>query len=777
MDIMHKRWCFDEYSFNPLVTSLTQTSCILAISHFFHLLLKPVGQPGPVAQLLAGAVLGPSLLSRISSIREFFIQPTSADYYLFFSHLFEIIFMFLIGLETDLSFSRRNLRVASIIATGGLVLNNILGAVFSPLFIKLLKIHVKEVKFATILMAILGNSAAPVVIRLEADLKLDTSDVGRLAITSSLINEMSCVLISSLVMALRSRKTFGLSFLSLLLTGSLIALNQHLARWIDTSDRENKYVSNAYVTFIFFLILVLSFIIEACGFSSTLSCFLVGLMFPRSGKTCRTLLSRLSYVVHNFLLPVYFGYIGFQFDVSYLKSIPTIIAVFVMVLLNIGGRLVSTLAACNYLKIPFNEGVMIALILSVKGHFELQLINVQPDAELWWNAHVRGVLLNVVGLDTVIAGIVVALIVKQEEKSLAHKETSLELHDPESELRILACVYGPRHCSGVLGLISTLNGSKKAIITPYLMHLVELPEKRKTNLMYHQLAEGDQYSDEDDYGRDDVVEINDAVDTFTSETKILINIVKTVSAFATMYEDVCTGAEDKRISIIFLPFHKHQRIDGNMEIDKEGIRATNQRVLRHAPCSVGILVDRAVTGFQQPHCSNTVQHVAVLFFGGPDDREAVACSKWISSHPQVNLTLIRFLQVKEQISETHDKDDGVLMTVPTNDTEFAIDNTSLVEFYNRYIASGKANYTEKHVSNGADTMTVLRELRDTYSLFIVGKGGRGHSSVTTLSDWEECPELGTVGDLLASSEFNTNASILVVQKHQHTTDSSYRGDY
>ena len=74
-------------------------------------------------------------------------------------------------------------------------------------------------------------------------------------------------------------------------------------------------------------------------------------------------------------------------------------------------------------------------------------------------------------------------------------------------------------------------------------------------------------------------------------------------------------------------------------------------------------------------------------------------------------------------------------------------------------------------------MTALRELRDMYSLFIVGKGGRGHSSITTLSDWEECPELGTVGDLLASSDFNTNASILVIQKHHHTTDNSFRGDY
>ena len=104
-------------------------------------------------------------------------------------------------------------------------------------------------------------------------------------------------------------------------------------------------------------------------------------------------------------------------------------------------------------------------------------------------------------IDTVIAGTIVAFTVKREEKSLAHKKTSLEMHDPESELRILASAYGPRHSSGTLGLISAMNGSKRTIITPYLIHLVEIPEKRKTNLMYHQLTEGDQYSDEDDWWR------------------------------------------------------------------------------------------------------------------------------------------------------------------------------------------------------------------------------------------------------------------------------------
>lgn len=87
----------------------------------------------------------------------------------------------------------------------------------------------------------------------------------------------------------------------------------------------------------------------------------------------------------------------------------------------------------------------------------------------------------------------------------------------------------------------------------------------------------------------------------------------------------------------------------------------------------------------------------------------------------------------------------------------------------RYVASGKVGYVEKQVNNGAETVAALRDIGDLYSLFIVGRGGRGHSPLTTeLSDWEECPELGTVGDLLASSDFNINGSILVVQQHRNS---------
>lgn len=84
----------------------------------------------------------------------------------------------------------------------------------------------------------------------------------------------------------------------------------------------------------------------------------------------------------------------------------------------------------------------------------------------------------------------------------------------------------------------------------------------------------------------------------------------------------------------------------------------------------------------------------------------------------------------------------------------------------RYVTSGRVGYVEKRVNNGTDTASALRDISDMYSMFIVGKGGRGHTTITVgISDWEECPELGTVGDYLASSDFDISGSVLVVQQH------------
>ncbi|WCJ39172.1 Cation/H(+) antiporter 2 [Euphorbia peplus] len=737
--------CLDD-PFNPLITTTLQISGILVVSHFFHLILKPLGQPGPVAQILAGIVLGPSVLCHVKKIREFFLQSNSADYYNLFSSISGILFMFLFGLQTDIPYMRRNLRKASIITYGGMGVCCILGGIVSVLLIIFNKFS-STVTVFTVIITILANASAPAVIRLAAELKFSTSDTGRLAISCSLINEMTWT----------------------------IVVNKYLASWCNKRNRHQKYVTNTEMLVILALVIGLSFLVEEYGFNSAIACYSIGLLFPREGKTTRTLMVKLTYAVQNFILPIYFGYIGFQFNITYLNTRNTIV-IMLMVVLSIGGKFIGTLLACHYLNVPTVDSVVLCFLLNLKGHAELLLVSVlRSDIfNALTDQSLHNLVVIVVVINTVISGPVVAILLQKNEKYFAQKHFSLEFQPPDTELRFLTCVYTSRHITSKIGLVVALSGSPKNRNTSYLMHLVELPKRHlKKKLMYHQLKDGDQFSDEEDYGGNDVLEINDAVDAFTVEKKIMIRQSKVVAAFPTMYEDVCNWIEDLRVSIVFLTFHKHQRLDGKLETGKVGIRLTNQKLLRHAPCSVGIFVDRGQTGFQLPS-SDSVQHVAALFFGGSDDREALACSTRLVPHPHTKLTLIRFLPTsplqQDRIIDKASHDNGqVLMEISNQDMEAETDRAFLEDFHNRYTTSARVTYEETRVADGKETMETLKGLGKRFSLLIVGKGGRGHLSVATgLSDWEECPELGVVGDVLASSEFDIDASVLVIQQQNHS---------
>ncbi|CAH2067893.1 unnamed protein product [Thlaspi arvense] len=764
--------------FNPLNTMFIQMACILVFSQLFYLLLKPCGQAGPVAQILAGIVLSPVLLSRIPKVKEFFLQKNAAAYYSFFSFVLRTSFMFLIGLEVDLHFMKRNFKKAATIAFSSLVACGLLSLASLLIFIPLF--HIKEDRFTffLVLLITLCNAASPVVLRSIADWKLNTSEIGRLTMSCALFIEITNVVIYTVVIAIISGSMIGDLVLFIFATGALVLLNRFLAPWLPKRNPKEKYLSKAETLVFFIFLLIIAITIESYDVNSAVSVFAIGILFPRQGKTHRTLIQRLSYPIYEFVLPVYFGYIGFRFSITALTQ-RYYLGLVIIVILSLAGKLIGVISACIYLKIPKKYWLFLPTILSVKGHVGLLILDANFTEKKWWTTTIHDMMVAALVVSTLVSGVLASFLLKAREKDFAHQKTSLESHDTNEELRVLSCVYGVRTARGSISLISALSGSRGASkpFTPLLMHLVPLPKKRKSELLYHEHDEdGGNVNGDDEFGTNEGLEINDSIDSFAKDSKILIQQVKLVTQMLNMHEEICNATEDLRVSIVFLPFHKHQRIDGKTTNDGETFRQMNRNVLRHAPCSIGIFVDRNITGFQQPHGFDSVQHVAALFFGGPDDREALALCKWLANNTLIHLTIIQFISEDSEAetpignATTRDNNEVFIEVLGRDQTEHETDRSFLEEFYNRFVTTGQVAFIEKRVSSGPHTLTILREIGEMYSLFVVGKS-RGDCPMTVrMKDWEECPELGTVGDFLASS-LDVNASVLVVQRQRHSHDS------
>ncbi|KAL8168383.1 hypothetical protein V2J09_009882 [Rumex salicifolius] len=777
MDATQKILCGDDL-FNPLLSMGLQASFILSVSHFLQILLKPLRQPTPIAQLCAGMLLGHSFLSRIKVVESYFFQSSAADYYEVMAFFGRIVIMFLIGLQLDLSFLRRNLRTIFLISSAGTLICFIFaGAISYPFFrfyVKQGNTHKGErfPSFVVLLMVAMANSASPLVDRFASELNIGSSHFGRLVVCSSLMNDVASLILGPVVRKTGTPGAYSIGnwFASVLVTAIVSVFMRYLAGWLNGwQNRNRRYMKNAQFGSVFIVVVFTAGLTEIMGENSILSSFLLGVTFPREGRTTRTLMSKLSYVVYTFVLPIYFGYIGFQANLKLLWNLKDLIGIIVILSLCIGGKILGTFSVCSRLNIPTNKALALSLLLNLKGHYDMLIIG-RAKLNADWSDGFYNIMVVTVLLNTLLSGIPVAIFVWKNNKTFGYHPIPLEFRAPESELRVLSCVYNARSVPTMVSLIGGLGWSRELPVTAYLTHLIELlPKKRASSKMYHQM-EDDELSDDEAYGGNEALEISDIVDTFVSDTGIFISQLKAVSPMTRIYEDVCHSTEEVRASIVVLPYHKHQRIDGKMETGKDGLRTTNQRVLRQAPCAVGILVDRGLFGNSQ-----SMQHIAVLFFGGPDDREALSFSRRIGMQAHVNLTVIRFLQNNreshERINVSLQRDEEVFMAMPSRAVEDEADHVSLEEFYNRHVTSGQAGYVERHVKNGAETAMALRELVDTYQLFIVGRGGRQNTPITTaMSDWEECPELGTVGDLLASSDCGTNNSVLIIQQCRPSSD-------
>jgi hypothetical protein len=184
----------------------------------------------------------------------------------------------------------------------------------------------------------------------------------------------------------------------------------------------------------------------------------------------------------------------------------------------------------------------------------------------------------------------------------------------------------------------------------------------------------------------------------------------------------------------------------------------NRKVLEHAPCSVGILVDRGLGGTTHVAASNVSYFITVLFFGGCDDREALAYGARMAEHPGIRLMLIHFiLEPAESMGEI------VRVNMDeSSHTRGSADEEFLTSFKQNMVKDDSL-YEEKVVRNAADTIAVLREINHC-NLFLVGRMPEGAVALG-LSRRSECPELGPVGSLLTSPDFSTTASVLVVQQY------------
>ncbi|XP_034594760.1 cation/H(+) antiporter 15 [Setaria viridis] len=770
--------------FNPLEFSLPlfilQTAIIVVTTRVLVLVLRPFRQPRVIAEILAGVLLGPSVMGQIETWATMVFPQRSLLTLETVAHLGLLYFLFLVGLEMDIDVIRRSGKKALFVAIAGMALPFCMGIATSFIFRHQVSRNVHQTSFLLFLGVALSVTAFPVLARILAETKLLGTELGRIAMSAAIVNDMCAWILLALAIAISEVNSAALSSLWVLLCGVLFVLFCFYAVrpgmwWLIRRTPEGEAVSDMQVSLILTGVMLAGVCTDAIGIHSVFGAFVYGLVIP-TGPLGVVLIEKIEDFVTGLLLPLFFAISGLRTNVRKIGdpiTVGLLVLVFVMASF---AKIMGTIIIAALYTMPFREGIALGFLMNTRGLVEMIVLNIGRDKEVLDDESFAVMVLVSVAMTTLVTPVVTG-VYRPSRRLVGYKRRNLQRIRHDSELRMLACVHTTRNVPSVLSLLELSNPNKRSPIFIYALHLVELTGRASNMLAAAAASASKQSRSGTGSSLPPVTEhIFNAFENYERHTGgVSIQTLAAVSPYQTMHEDVAVLAEDKHVSLIVVPFHKQQTVDGGMEPINAHVRGFNESLLSTSPCSVAILVDRGLSAAAARMA--TEHHVALFFFGGPDDREALAYAWRMVEHPGVTLTIVRFLPPDYRTPSVSgssyrpspaDADSRHITISTEGKSELEMDEDYLNEFRTRNHGNEAISYSTKIVANSEETVAAIRSMdNNLHELYIVGRrpGQAGSPMTAALEDWMENPELGPIGDMLVSSDFSMAVSLLVVQQY------------
>ncbi|TVU49020.1 hypothetical protein EJB05_00311, partial [Eragrostis curvula] len=741
----------------PLI--ILQICLVLVVTRGLAYLLRPLRQPRVIAEIIGGILLGPSALGRSTKFLHTVFPPESMTVLDTLANLGLLFFLFLVGLELDLSSIRRTGRKALAISLSGIALPFALGIGTSFAFRAsgIIRDDVPHAPFLVFMGVALSITAFPVLARILTELKLLTTDLGRMALSAAAVDDVMAWILLALAIALSGSGSPIISLWVLLTAAGFVAaaflVLQPVLHWMARRCREGEPIKEIYVCATLAVVLAGGFLTDVIGIHALFGGFVVGVVVPKDGPFAGMLIEKVEDLVSGLFLPLYFVSSGLKTNVATISGAKSWGLLILVVANACVGKIGGAVATALLVKIPVREAVTLGFLMNTKGLVELVVLNIGRDRKVL-NDEAFAIMVLMALFTTFVTTPIVMAIYKPARPSAPYKRRTVDSGDADGELRVLACFHTSRNIPTLLNLVEASRGTGRRRLTMYAMHLVELSERSSAITMVQRARRNGMpfFNNDGDRTEGEMVV---AFEAFQRLSAVRVRAMTAISDLDTIHRDIIDSAVAKRAAILVVPYHKSLRHDGSFESVGSAYRPVNRRVLREAPCSVAVLVDRGLGGHAQVPAKSVAFSVAALFFGGPDDREALAYASRMAEHPGVAVTLARF---RPNLLPHHSGDDS--------EAERAADEAAVEAFKASYVGGvkdGSVHFEEREACTKEEMVETIESLSK-FSVFVVGRMPPAPALV------EDADELGPVGSYLASPAFRTSASVLVIKRYDPATN-------
>ncbi|KAI3915550.1 hypothetical protein MKW92_005067 [Papaver armeniacum] len=763
-------------SFGALPSICLQICILSFVPYLMHMALSRFHQPLIVSQILGGILVSPWVLGSrwlkgppdgnvgISS----YIFPLDGFQVVdILAHFSSMFFIFKVGVQMDPKILKRAGRRPYIIGFFCIACSYVVGLQISHTLqdddIPGLKLLIKS---SDRVVDLFGMISFPVIAYVLDDLKILSSDLGNSAIHIAMVADflhlgLKFFSFCRQIFRNASQTLYVVpAVLILLAIGTVIYIFfivRPAALWIVKNTPEGRPVDDIYVTWIMVSVLLCGLASEYCGLNGTVGVFLLGLAIPDGPPLGSALVKKLR-IVSVFFMPLHMGIVGYKTDIRKVSFV-YLWRILLIILGCILGKIIGLFIPAVLLGVSPLDSFLLGLIMNIKGIVEVSQLNTWLDSLNTKEIFTASNTIMVLALVMLVAVITPAVkhLYDPSSKYLTYKGRSiLQSNENHSDFRVLVCVHTIDDVPGIIRIIEASNPTKLHPLTIYLLHLVELVGRaslslyptHRMNVLPHPNPTKSQ-------------RIINVFKQFQNRYQNLVTVhpFTTISPYASMHNDICTMSVDKRAALVIFPFCRQ---DASIMGD----------LARPDISNLGILMDGGNLQTKSTCFSpDTPYRVVVLLFGGPDDREALAFAMNMIHHPYVFVTLVRFFGPASLSSNRviHYDNDSVSIDIERN---MFLDDELVDHFRVNTMHDETLIYKEVEVKDGAETIWAVRSLHQDFDLMLVGRQQKVADSkiISGLdANWDECGELGSIGDLVTSPDYGAEGSILIIHRRRDIT--------
>lgn len=342
-----------------------------------------IGQPPVIGEVVAGILLGPSLLGSVWPDGQAYLLPADVAPFLgMLAQLGVIVYMFLVGLELNGDMLRGHLRTTLTTSHTSIAVPFVLGSAFALyLYPRFSTADVPFTHFALFLGVAMSITAFPVLARILSDQRMTQTRIGALSLTCAAIGDVTawCLLAFAVGVVNGSAQNavfvglFTVAFIALM----FLVVKPRFERLAHVANGEQPTQRAVSITLI--ALLLSSLATEAIGVHAIFGAFLLGAVIPHESVLARSLQKGIIDLVTILFMPAFFAFTGMRTEIGLLSGSYEWLVCLAVIVVAVAGKFGGTAVAARLNGLDMRHSMALGVLMNTRGLMEVIVLNVGLD--------------------------------------------------------------------------------------------------------------------------------------------------------------------------------------------------------------------------------------------------------------------------------------------------------------------------------------------------------------------------------------------------------------